>query len=53
MMIICNKDIIRENGIYGAPDLVVEVLSPGTGKNEIEVLRKICMKNAESKNIGL
>jgi len=29
-MIVCNPDIIKENGIYGAPDLVVEVISPST-----------------------
>ena len=32
VMIVCNKDIITKNGINGAPDLVVEVLSPGTAK---------------------
>ena len=34
VMIICNKDIIQKDGIHGAPDLVVEVLSPGTAKND-------------------
>ena len=34
VMIICSKDIIRDNGIYGTPDLVVEVLSPGTEKRD-------------------
>ncbi len=34
VMIVCNKDIIKPNGIYGAPDLVVEVLSPSTAKND-------------------
>ncbi len=34
VMILCNKDIIKPNGIYGPPDLVVEVLSPGTAKND-------------------
>lgn len=29
-MVVCNKDIIKHNGIYGAPDLVVEVSSPST-----------------------
>lgn len=33
-VIICNKDIIRMDGIHGAPDLVVEILSPSTAKND-------------------
>lgn len=33
-MIVCRKDIIRPDGIHGAPDLVVEVLSPSTAKND-------------------
>ena len=33
-MIVCNKNIIKLDGIHGAPDLVVEVLSPGTAKND-------------------
>lgn len=33
-MIVCKKDIIQMDGIHGAPDLVVEVLSPGTAKND-------------------
>ena len=34
VMIVCNKDIIKKDGIYGAPDLIVEVLSPSTAKND-------------------
>ena len=33
-MIICNKDIIKRKGIYGSPNLVVEVLSHGTEKRD-------------------
>lgn len=33
-MIVCNKDFIKKDGIHGAPDLVVEVLSSGTAKND-------------------
>lgn len=33
-MIVCNKNIIKLDGIHGAPDLIVEVLSPGTAKND-------------------
>ena len=33
-MIICNKDIIKPNGIHGTPDLIAEVLSPSTAKKD-------------------
>ena len=32
--IVCNKDIIRYSGVFGAPDLIVEVLSLRTRKND-------------------
>jgi len=31
-IIVCNRDIIKTNGIHGAPDLIVEVLSPTAQK---------------------
>ena len=34
VMIVCNPDIIEDDGIYGAPDLVVEILSPSTARND-------------------
>ncbi|MCL2610293.1 MAG: Uma2 family endonuclease [Defluviitaleaceae bacterium] len=34
IMVICNLDIIKHNGIHGTPDLVVEILSPSTAKND-------------------
>ena len=33
-MIVCDPEIIKPNGVYGAPDLVVEVLSHGTARND-------------------
>ena len=33
-MVVCDPDKIKPDGIHGAPDLVVEVLSPGTAKND-------------------
>ena len=35
VMIVCNKDIIKKDGIYGTPDLIVEVLSPSTAERDI------------------
>lgn len=34
------KDIIKENGVYGAPDLVIEILSKGNMKTDL-VKKKI------------
>lgn len=34
MMVVCDREKIKKNGVYGAPDLVVEVLSPSTAKND-------------------
>ena len=33
--IVCNPDIIKDDGIYGAPDLIVEILSQRTRKNDL------------------
>jgi len=34
MMVVCDPDKIKPDGVHGAPDLVVEVLSPSTAKND-------------------
>lgn len=34
VMVVCDRDKIKPNGVHGAPDLVVEVLSPSTAKND-------------------
>ena len=41
VMVVCNPDIIKPDGIYGAPDLVVEVLSPSTAKNDRRIKKDI------------
>ncbi|AAC07222.1 Uma2 family endonuclease [Aquifex aeolicus] len=42
------KEIIKERGIFGAPDLVIEVISPSTLKRDTEdkkkVYEKACVK---------
>lgn len=34
VMVVCDRNKIKWNGVHGAPDLVVEVLSPGTAKRD-------------------
>lgn len=34
MMVVCDQDKIKSDGVHGAPDLVVEVLSPSTMRND-------------------
>ena len=34
VMIVCDPDKIKNDGVYGTPDLVVEVLSPSTMRND-------------------
>ena len=34
VMVVCDRDKIRRDGVHGAPDLVVEVLSPSTLRND-------------------
>lgn len=34
VMIVCDPDKVKKDGVYGAPDLVVEVLSPSTAKRD-------------------
>lgn len=32
VMVVCNPEIIKDDGIHGVPDLIIEVLSPSTAK---------------------
>ena len=37
VVIVCDKDKMKPNGIYGAPDLVVAVLSPSTATRDMGI----------------
>ncbi len=34
LLVVCNPEKLRPNGIWGAPDLVVEILSPSTSRKD-------------------
>ena len=42
---ICKKEIVQKDGIYGVPDLIIEVLSPGSAKRD-RYDKKICMNTS-------
>jgi len=37
LMIVCDRDKIKADGIHGTPDLIVEILSPRTSKNDLGI----------------
>ncbi|MCI6885683.1 MAG: Uma2 family endonuclease, partial [Lachnospiraceae bacterium] len=37
VMIVCDRSIITLKGIFGAPDFIVEVLSPSTRKKDMSI----------------
>ena len=36
LCVVCNKDKIDDKGCFGAPDLIVEVLSPSSSKRDVK-----------------
>jgi len=40
-MIVCDKDKIKPDGVHGAPDLVVEILSPSTARKDRDFKMKL------------
>lgn len=34
-MVVCNPEKIKADGVYGVPDLIAEVCSPGTAKRDL------------------
>ena len=41
LIIVCDPKKIKPDGIYGNPDLVVEILSPSTGKRDLGIKKTI------------
>jgi len=41
LIVICNPDIIKEDGVHGAPDLVIEILSRSTGRRDRTVKKDV------------
>ena len=35
IIVVCDKNKIKRDGIYGAPDMVVEITSPSTSRNDV------------------
>ena len=36
LCVVCNADKLDERGCWGAPDLIIEILSPGNSKKELK-----------------
>ena len=41
VMVVCNRDIVHDDGVYGAPDLVVEVLSKSTSSRDRNIKKEL------------
>ena len=43
-MVVCDPEKIHPDGVHGAPDLVVEVLSPSTAKSDKTIKKEVYAK---------
>ncbi len=41
ILVVCDKDKIKQRGCYGPPDLVIEILSPSTAKRDLKDKRRL------------
>ena len=45
MMVVCDRNIVKDNYVEGTPDLIVEVLSKSTAKNDRGYKKKLYEKH--------
>jgi Uma2 family endonuclease len=36
IVVICNPDLVKEQGCFGVPDWIIEILSPNTAKKDLQ-----------------
>ena len=51
VMVICDRSKIRDDGIHGAPDLVVEVLSPSSIKRDRVYKKRVYEQCGDRKSV--
>jgi Uma2 family endonuclease len=44
-LVVCDRDKVKNNGIYGAPELVIEILSPSSIERDVKEKFEIYEKN--------
>jgi Uma2 family endonuclease len=45
IVVICDTSKVDENGCHGAPDFIIEILSPGTAHKDHEIKKALYEKN--------
>lgn len=45
LMVVCDRDKLDDRGIKGAPDLVLEIISPSTAKRDITVKHQLYLRH--------
>ena len=45
ILVVCDKDKIKQRGCFGPPDLVMEILSPSTAKRDLKEKRRLYQRS--------
>ena len=45
LLVVCDRDKIKDDAIYGAPDLVIEILSPSTAETDRNIKKRLYEKH--------